>query len=66
MKAPLNLCLASRAFASLILDYEWEACGTLPAEVSCRVLIEDLLVDRIRAKSREDAIEQFKNWRMKK
>jgi hypothetical protein len=62
MLRPLNECIASRAFASLILDYEWKAEGNLPALVSCRVLVEDLYQDTIRAGSRDEAIEIFKNW----
>ena len=54
-----NECIAARAFASLILDYEFEDY------VSCRVLIEDLCVDRIHAASREEAIQAFKEWRRK-
>lgn len=53
----LNECIASRAFASLILDYEFSDY------VSCRVLIEDLCYDRITAATREEAIEKFKDWR---
>ena len=43
----LNECIASRAFASLILDYEFSDY------VSCRVLIEDLLDGRIHAATSE-------------
>ena len=49
----LNECIASRAFASLILDYEFSDY------VSCRVLIEDLLDGRIHAATRAEAIEKF-------
>ena len=62
MRRPLNECIASRAFASLILDYEYPANDFGPAYVSCRVLIEDLLYDRITAESRDEAIEKFRNW----
>ena len=62
MLRPKNECIASRAFASLILDYEWPAAGNLPAEVSCRILVEDLYQDTIRAGSRDEAIEIFNNW----
>lgn len=58
----INECIASRAFASLILDHEYPAEGTLPALVSCRVLIEDLYQDTILAETREKAIEIFNNW----
>ena len=63
MLKELNECIAARAFASLILDYEFPALDGLPAYVSCRVLIEDLCVDRIHARSRAEAIELFKKWR---
>lgn len=64
MLRPLNECIASRAFASLILDYEWPENKTfnLPAEVSCRVLVEDLFQCYITAGSRAEAIEKFNNW----
>jgi hypothetical protein len=62
MLNPKCECIASRAFASLILDYEWKAEGNLPALVSCRVLVEDLYQDTIHAGSRDEAIEIFKNW----
>ena len=60
-----NECIASRAFASLILDYEFPADPKFntPACVSCRILIEDLCVDRIHAETREKAIEMFREWR---
>jgi len=57
-----NECIAVRAFASLILDYEWQASDLLPAQVSCRVLIEDLFQGYITASNREEAIEKFNNW----
>lgn len=64
MRGPKNECIACRAFASLILDYEWEADKTfnLPAMVSCRILIEDLFQEEFTAASRDEAIEYFKNW----
>ena len=58
-----NECIATRAFAALILDYEFPASEFVPAYVSCRVLIEDLCVDRIIAETREKAIEAFKAWK---
>ena len=48
-----NECIAARAFASLILDYEF------PEYVSCRVLIEDLYQTTIHAASRAEAIPMF-------
>ena len=64
MLRPKNECIASRAFASLILDYEWPENKSfgLPAKVSCGILIEDLYQDTIRAGSRDEAIEIFNNW----
>lgn len=64
MIRPLNECIASRAFASLILDYEWpeNKSFNLPAQVSCRILIEDLYQDTITAETRAEAIEKFNNW----
>ena len=58
-----NECIAVRAFAALILDYEWKGDEYMPAGVSCRVLIEDLCVDRIHAETREKAIEAFRTWK---
>lgn len=62
MLRPKEECIATRAFASLILDYEYPADESLPAFVSCRVLIEDLYQDTITAETREQAIKQFNNW----
>ncbi len=62
MLKELNECIASRGFASLILDYDFPADDTLPAYVSCRVLIEDLYQDTITAASRAEAIEKFNSW----
>ena len=56
MLRELNECIASRAFASLILDYEFTDY------VSCRVLVEDLCYDRITAANRNEAIEKFRTW----
>jgi len=47
-------CIDSRAFASLILDYEFSDY------VSCRVLVEDLLRGYVVAKDRSEAIEKFR------
>lgn len=62
MLRPKEECIATRAFASLILDYEYPADELLPAFVSCRVLIEDLYQDTITVETREQAIKQFNNW----
>ena len=59
MRYPKNECIAAKAFASLILDYEFSDY------VSCRVLIEDLYSGEVVAGSRQEAIEIFKtgSWR---
>ena len=54
-----NECIAARAFAALILDYEF------PEYVSCRVLIEDLYQTTIHAASRAEAIEIFTSGKWK-
>jgi hypothetical protein len=62
-----NECIATKAFAALILDYEFPANEewNIPAYVSCRILIEDLYKTTIHAETREKAIEIFKSgeWR---
>lgn len=58
----LNECIASRAFASLILDSEYPADDILPAVVYCRILVEDLFQEKFSAPNREAAIEYFNNW----
>lgn len=62
MMNPKNECIASRAFASLILDYEYPADNVLPAYTSCRILIEDLFQEKVITETREQAIEYFNNW----
>ena len=58
-----NECIDARAFASLILDYEWPADPHFktPACVSCRILIEDVYQTRIHAASRQEAIDIFRS-----
>lgn len=60
-----NICIATKCFAALILDYEWESEDGFPSCVSCRVLIEDVFQRRIITETREQAIEQFMTgaWR---
>lgn len=58
----LNECIASRAFASLILDSEYPADDILPAVVYCRILVEDLFQEEFSAPDRGAAIEYFNNW----
>jgi hypothetical protein len=61
MLKPKCECIASRAFASLILDYEFPADEYAPAYVSCRVLVEDLYKGSITASTKEEAIQKFYN-----
>lgn len=49
----LNVEIARRFFASLILDYEFDNF------VSCRVLIDGCFCRSLVASSREEAIEKF-------
>ena len=55
----LNECIDNKAFASLILDYEFSDY------VLCRVLIEDLFQCRFHAANRQEAIDIFRSgkWR---
>lgn len=63
---PMNLCIDSKAFASLILDYEFPENEFSGPYVSCRVLIEDLLYGYVTASSRDEAITKFRNGEWKK
>lgn len=60
-----NECIATRAFAALILDYEFPASDFGPACVSCRVLIEDVYQTTIHAASRAEAVEMFNTGKWK-
>jgi len=62
MNGPKNECIAVRAFASLILDYEYPADDILPAYTSCRILVEDLFQEKVITETRQQAIEYFNNW----
>ena len=59
MSNPLCECIDCKAFASLILDYEWDDM------VSVRVLFEDVFQKRYHAANREEAINIFRSgaWR---
>ena len=59
MMRELNECIARKAFASLILDYEWSDM------VSCRVLFDGCFEGRFHAANRDEAIAAFKSgaWR---
>ncbi len=64
---PMNLAIAQKLFATLVLDQEWKGCkqfGIKPG-VYCRVLIDGWYRDSITAESRDQAIEKFMNtnWR---
>lgn len=52
-------CIDTKAFASLILDYEWNDM------VSVRVLFEDLFQGRYHAATRQEAIELFRSGEWK-
>ena len=60
--APKNECIDSKAFAALILDYEFAEDKNLgwPAYVSCRVLIDGWKRGDIVAANRQEAIEKFR------
>ena len=58
--APKNECIDSRAFAALILDYEYPGDDVLPPYVSGRVLIDGLYKAGITATSREELIAKFR------
>jgi len=67
MANEMNLEIARKCFASLVLDHEWKGCPELKLKpaVYCRVLVDGWYVDAIYAPNREVAIEKFmsKNWR---
>lgn len=60
MLRPKEECINCKAFAALILDYEFDGSDGLPAYVSCRILVEDLKRGEIIAASRQEAIEKFR------
>ena len=58
----MNECIDSRAFAALILDYEFlESPFDLPPYVSGRVLIDGCFKAYITGTDREDMIRKFRN-----
>lgn len=59
--APKNECIDSRAFAALILDYEYPASDPLPAYASGRVLIDGCFKAHICGTDRADLIEKFRS-----
>lgn len=56
----LNECIDSKAFATLILDYEYKGDDILPPYVSGRVLIDGCYKTGISATSREELISKFR------
>lgn len=59
MLSPKNELIARKCFASLYLDYEFTGSDSLPASVSCRVLIDGCYNCHLYAATREEAIEKF-------
>lgn len=50
----------AKAFAVLILDYEWLNDEILPDYVSCRVLVDGWYKGSVTAESRTEAIRKFR------
>ena len=61
MRSPLNECIDSRAFAALILDYEFPASDWCDAYASGRVIIDGLFKAWISGTDRNDLIRKFRN-----
>ena len=63
MPKDMNLPIASKGFAVLILDVEWPAVPEmkLDAGVFCRVLVDGWYKGYLSAKTKEEAIEKFNN-----
>lgn len=59
--APKNECIDSRAFAALILDYEFPASDWCEEYASGRVLIDGLFKSWITGKDRDDLIYKFRH-----
>lgn len=60
MRTPINECIDSRAFAALILDYEYPGDKVLQPFASGRVLIDGLFRAYISATSRDELISKFR------
>lgn len=58
---PMNICIDSKAFASLILDYEYAGDEVLPPYVSGRVLFDGCFHAHITGTSRADLINKFRS-----
>ena len=63
MLHPKNECIAARAFAALLLDYEYPGDAYCPPYASGRILVEDLCREHVSAGNRAELIEYFKAWR---
>lgn len=61
MLKPMNECIDSRAFAALILDFEYPADDVLPSYASGRILIDGILRAHLVGTSRADLIAKFRN-----
>ena len=59
--APKNECIDSKAFANLILDYEYAGDDVLPPYASGRVLFDGYFHSHISGTSREDLIKKFRS-----
>lgn len=61
MRRPLNECIDSRAFAALILDYEFPATDWTDSYASGRVLVDGCFRAHICGTDRADLIKRFRN-----
>ena len=63
----MNLPIASKGFALLVLDHEWNGCPELKLKPGCycRILIDGWYRGSLTAENRDQAIEKFlnTNWR---
>ena len=61
MRGPKNECIDCKAFAALILDYEFSGDSILGAYASGRVVIDGLFRAYISGTDRDDLIRKFRN-----
>lgn len=59
--APMNECIDSRAFAALILDYEYPGDDVFEPLASGRVLFDGCFHKGISARNREELIAKFRS-----
>ena len=63
----MNLPIASKGFALLVLDHEWKGCPELKLDSGCycRILIDGWYRGSLIAENRKQAIDKFLagNWR---